>query len=336
MGSRPSASIDLVGLLVSYLEKFGFHADEALAEAGLDSALLVKREQRIPFEQYLKIWKSVAEMSGDIDFGLHFGEAASRFPSGHLLNAVMMNSPSVKEALERFFRFHGLMSDAVLPRIQLVEDDAIVTIEQAEPEVRLGRQYNEANLCTILSFIRKLSEFTVKPIEVWFTHSMPSNVAEHKRIFGCPLAFEQAENRLLLSREVLSRQLRHADPELLEMVARVAGARLEKISTSAGWMHKVEKAILSALLDGGKLQADTIAGNLAVSRRLLQRKLQEEGITFQQVLDKVRKEVALDYLEHREASLAEIAFLLGFSEQSAFNHAFKRWTGSTPGEYRKL
>ena len=335
MKSKASASIDLLRLLMGYATTQGLSSENLLAEAGLDGELLKDREVRIPFEQYHSLWLSAVKISGDLEFGLHFGEAAKHFPQGHILGAMMMNSPTVGEALERFFRFHDLMSDAVSPSLERTGTKARITLEQIAPTLKLDRHYNEANLSTILTFIRNIGARGDCPVEVCFNHKAPCNTAEHQRIFACPIKFEQPGNQLQLPIEVLNRRIQHADHELLIVVERMAAQRLERSIVTSGWSHKAERAILRMILDGRKPSAEEVAGDLAVSIRYLQGQLKDEKTTYQQVLDAVRKELAMDYLGQGDVSLCEVAFLLGFSEQSTFNHAFKRWTGSTPGKYQR-
>jgi AraC-like DNA-binding protein len=335
MRSRASASVDLLRLLLSYTKGQGLDRRQILSAASFDAELLKDREARIPFKQYQAVWISAAELSRDEDFGLHFGEAARHFPAGHLLNAVMMNSPTVSEALERFFRFHGLMSDAVVPQLKNADEHVRIVVEQTDPGMQLYRHYNEANLCVILTFMRSLSDRQLLPMQVCFTHAAPADPSEHERIFGCELHFGQTTNQLLLERELLDQPLQFADPELLEGVERLAEQRLARSTSKPGWAQKAERSILRSLLDGSKPAVEAVAHDLAVSVRHLQGQLKDEGSTYQQVLDQVRKDLALDYLEQEELSLGEVAFLLGYAEQSAFNHAFKRWTGSTPKQARE-
>ncbi len=334
METGASASVDLVNLLLEYTTARGMSTDALIKAAGIDRALLAEREARIQFEQYQKLWHTAVEQSRDPDFGLHFGEAARDFPAGHLLGAVMMNSPTVGEALRRFSRYHGLMSDAVAPRLESSEEHHCISVQQRTPALRLDRHYNEANLCVILTFARKLCRQPMRLREVRFTHARPADTKEHNRIFDCPTRFGQQANQMLLDGQMLDWPLRHADPDLLVMVEQMAGERLERSTTAPGWEQRAERSILRTLLEGGKPAIEVVALDLAVGVRHLQLQLKDEGTTYQQVLDRVRRELALDYLERQDLTLCEIAFLLGYSDQSAFNHAFKRWTGQSPKDYR--
>jgi AraC-like DNA-binding protein len=127
-----------------------------------------------------------------------------------------------------------------------------------------------------------------------------------------------------------------ANPELLERLEHFAQEMLDRLSPPESWSGRVTHLIGQALLRGDKPTLDAVAYELVISRRHLQNKLREEGTTYRVLLDELRKETSLKYLTRPEVPLFDIAFLLGFSEQSAFNHAFKRWTGTSPQQYRRL
>ena len=114
----------------------------------------------------------------------------------------------------------------------------------------------------------------------------------------------------------------------------MAQDRLDRCTRPLGWALKTERSILRTLLGGEKPEIESVARDLVVSVRNLQGSLKNEGTTYKHVLDRVRLELAKDYLGQDDLSLCQVAFLLGYAEQSAFNHAFKRWTGSTPMDYR--
>jgi AraC-like DNA-binding protein len=335
MESLASVSTDLVRLLLEYAATQGLRAGVLLAGAGLDRSTLEDREARVPFARYQALWLAAAEQSADPDFGLHFGEAARHFPAGHLLGAVMLNSPTVGEALTRFCRLHGLLGDAVAPRLDRGVAPARLVVEPTDPALTLTRHYDEANLTVLLTFTRRLCADQVRPVAAWFAHEPPTDRAELARVFGCPLHFGQRRNELHLDPGLLDTPLRHADPDLLEMVERLAEERLARSTTPPGWTQRAERSILRTLLTGeSKPTVEAVARELAVSVRHLQGRLKDEDITYQQVLDRVRRELAEDYLRRDDLSLCEVAFLLGYGEQSAFNHAFKRWTGQTPRQFR--
>jgi AraC-like DNA-binding protein len=302
--------------------------------AGIDAGILENRELRIPFGQVQALLQHAADACGDPDLGLHFGEMSRSFPPGHLLNAVMTNSPDVAGALERFFRFHGLMSDAVIPRLERSGEHADIVIEPAQPGFVIGRHYLDTSLAACAGFLEKLGGKRIRPVEVRFAYETPVDTTGHRRIFSCPLRFREPVSQLRFESRFLDRPLPHADRELLISLEQMAEERLARSAAPPGWAVKTRRSILRTLLGGDRPAVETVARDLAVSVRHLQGQLKAEETTYKQVLDTVRLDLARDYLERDDLSLCEVAFLLGYAEQSSFNHAFKRWTGATPMEYR--
>ncbi len=126
-----------------------------------------------------------------------------------------------------------------------------------------------------------------------------------------------------------------ANIDLARVLEQYAAKIAHKISNHREWTNRVIAYISREIIQGRKTDIVTVAKELAVSSRSLQAKLQKEGTTFRDCLDQVKKQIALDYLARPDSNLVDVAFLLGYSEQSSFNHAFKRWTGASPCNYLK-
>lgn len=161
----------------------------------------------------------------------------------------------------------------------------------------------------------------------------PENISEHRRIFNAPLHFEQAENKLIFRKHFLELPVFLSDRNILENLETLAKKLQEKIYAYQPWSEKVSRVIMD-MLKHEKAAIDRIARKLETSPRNLQNRLKKEGVTFQKLLDDIRKEQAVYFLEKEKMPISEIAFLLGYSEQSVFSRSFKRWFGVTPGRYR--
>jgi AraC-like DNA-binding protein len=162
-----------------------------------------------------------------------------------------------------------------------------------------------------------------------FTHKEPSYRAEYDRIFGVPIFFESHMNALLIDGAFLNMRLSSANPYLSEILSARADELLKNLENSKTNRDRVE-SLLMPILHTGEASVDMIAGKLALSRQTLFRKLKAEGTTFEQVLDELRHKLALYYLNGKNVSVNETAYLVGFSDPAAFSRAFKRWTGSSP------
>jgi AraC-like DNA-binding protein len=324
-----SVSLDLPRLLLKYAVGAGIDPDQVCEQIGLKAATLRDLEGRMSPDQFSALWETVAQRANDPNFGLHFGESAASYSSGHLLFAVMGNCATLGEALERFCRYHGLLADQAPPELIEEEHGAVFTFGSR----LICRHYAEAILAMFSVVVGRLTENRVRPVQVRFAHRPPVALAEHQRVFGAPLLFNQPRNGLALNRPALHTPIFLANPALLATLEQFAQRSLEQIESPEPWTSRTCDAVRKLLLCGEKPQLLAVARALAISPRHLQNKLQAEGVSYQGLLDRVRKQMALDCLKRGEMTVCEIAFLLGFSEQSAFNHAFKRWTGTTPTEY---
>ncbi len=330
-----STSTDMARILLRYASEIGVGPDEILGIVALDPCVIGNAEARMPVKQLNAIWEEIALRAEDQDLGLHFGEAAQGFIGRHVLFSVMMNCPTVESAIDKVARYHGLLTDFVRPRLTQQGSYAYLSCEPVRLDIGFDRHHSEAVLAMLASTLRGLTEDGIHLVEARFNHPCPEDTTEHQRVFRCPVVFGRPKNELVIRQQDLSLPVFLANPELLEMLEQFAQRRLERLYTPDTWADRVTRSLGKMLTQGEKPSIDAVAFDLAISTRHLQNKLKAEGATYRQLLDQVRKELGLDYLKRAEMTMCDIAFLLGFSEQSAFNHAFKRWTGSPPKEYQK-
>jgi len=331
-----SISINIIRILLKYLTKCGIDYDAPCKDARIDAFILKDHEARISTKQFDIVWKEAVKKTDDINFGLHFGrEIANSYLGGNILFSMMTNSATVGNAMEIFCRYHTLMEDAILPKMKVGDDFAFLSWESIDPHFEISRYISEALLCAYVYIIRRITENNSGLLEVRFRHSSPKDIREHKEVFLVPLLFDQPKNELVIEKNTLNLPVFLADPKLLETIEHLAKKLLDRLYPTNIWTDKVISLISKMLAGGKNTDIKTIAANLAVSARNLQNRLKEEKTSYQMILDEVRKEVALNYLTQKDVTICDIALLLGFSEQSAFNHAFKRWSGLTPGQYRK-
>jgi AraC-like DNA-binding protein len=332
---KPTVSTMLIHMLTKYLSRQGIDFVTICESAGIPSSVLGKREERVAAEKFFIAWEKARLETEDENFGLHFGkELSENYPGGNFLMHMMANCSTIGNAIQVFCQYHNLMEDAIQPKLSVKKDVAHLSWELMFPGVMIPRHNAETVLCITTFILRRISENRVNPIAVRFGHPSPEDISEHQDIFKSTLQFDQPANELILDREMLNTEIFLASPELLETIEKYAQTRLKKLALPDTWSDRVTKSLSQLLSRGEKPDLETVAKNVAMSTRNLQNKLKEENTTFKQLLDHLRMEVALNYLKDQEITICDIAFLLGFSEQSAFNHAFKRWTGSTPRDFR--
>jgi AraC-like DNA-binding protein len=308
-------------------------ADEILKVVDLGRSVVEDAEARIPVRQFNALWQGIALRADDQDLGLHVGEAVPDLLGGHVLISVMMNCPTVQSAIEKVDRYHGLLADFIKLRLAQKKSYAYLSWEPIDADIVLDRHHSESISVMLVSVLRGLTEDGIDLVEVRFTHPRPDDTREHQRVLRCPVVFDWPENELVFSRQDLSLPVFLANPELLDTLERYAQRLLERLHMPDTWAGRVIQSLGRILVQGERPSLDSVAFDLAVSTRHLQGQLKAEGTTYRQLLERVRTKLALDYLKRSEMTMCDIAFLLGFSEQSAFTHAFKRWTGSSPTEY---
>ncbi len=320
--------------LLKYAAAPGMDPGEICQAAGIPPALLADPQARLPARQFYALWCEVSRRADDPDFGLHFAARSLDQPAGDILSAVMFNCPTVGRALEKLAQYHNLATDVI--QVRLHERDGLVGIawQPGFAGLPIDRQISEAVICRLYFTLQVLSEGRIPALRVEFSHPQPPDTALHRQIFPCPVVFGQPGNAIVVRGEALDQPITLAHPGLLGRLEALAQELLDELYLPDTWSERVSQRISKALLQGEKVSLASLARGLAISTRQLQNKLKDEGATYQQLLDQVRKELALGYLQEPAASLYDVAFLLGYADQSAFNHAFKRWTGKTPGEYR--
>ncbi len=332
---KVTASIELIHSLLRFAEKSGLSREQLCEEIGLSKDMLEETNVRIPLSKLNALWEALAAASHDPNLGLHIGLSTAKASTGHVLSTVLMNSPDVASALKKFCRYHRLMTDYLKIDLEEQQKEAALSLAVYDNTVNICHHQTEAILLLLLSALMLVSSKKAKLLQAQFTHNAPSDTSEHHRLFGCKLVFASDCNQIVFAPSVLKLPVYSANPALLEAVESYAQEQLDKLNRTDCWADKNLEAIEILLKQGNQPTLQEAAYLLSIGQRNLQNKLQQEGVTFRQQLELIRKKLAFSYLEQEQLSFCDIAFLLGFSEQSAFNHSFKRWTGLTPKLYRQ-
>jgi AraC-like DNA-binding protein len=244
----------------------------------------------------------------------------------------MLASNSLRTALERLDRYHRVLSDEQFMHLDETEEGLTLTLVFAHKKRDIPER-NDAELAVIMSVCRVNYMDDLAPVSVTLSHPKPSCYARFFEYFRSPVFFDAPHNSLTLSIDAVDRNLPGSNPQLAEINDRVVIEYLAKLDQD-NITHKV-KAIIIDQLPSGNVTDERVARLLHRSPRKLQRQLQSAGTTFNTILNQIRQDLALQYVGDQDTNMTEIAFLLGFSESSAFSRAFKRWTGVSPSEYRK-
>jgi len=244
---------------------------------------------------------------------------------------AMVSSPTLGAAFERVCRYQRLIHETSEVRLEKSANRAVLSHRLAGG-MSAPRQTAELLLAAWVRTGRVATRTTWSPAEVRFAHRAPRDSREHERLFAAPVRFATGENALVLPAALLDLPCHRTDPSLLSLLDRYAADRLG-VPRPATFADRAREA-LAEELQGGHVTARGLAVRLSVSVRTLHRALAAEGTSHRRLLNQLRLDIAERHLMDDRMSVAEIAFLVGFSEISAFHRAFKRWTGRTPVTFR--
>jgi AraC-like DNA-binding protein len=315
-----------------YLDRNGIDADPLLSSAGLSRSQLSQESGGVSVASQCRFLELAAAETSDSLLGLHVAAEMDLRDIG-ILFYLTASSATVADAFEYLARYVGTTNEAVLVEVSRGKAETVVTVRHTLAFEEPRRQFSE---CTTLAFIRALHRETNRdfvPSRLTFVHARNSDLRELHRLLRCPVEFAHATDSWVLPQSVMELPIVSEDRHLRQILEAHADDLLSERRTVAGLRGLVENHLLS-VLPSGRVQAAVVAQQLSMSARSFTRRLAQEGTTFGEILDRLRNRLALGYLEDQRNSLQQIAWLLGYSEIGAFNHAFKRWTGTSPGRAR--
>jgi len=304
---------------------------------GFDPTVASDPDARIPFELEETLWHEAARLTNDDAFGLHAARLVKPGAFG-VLDYVVRTAPTLRVALERLARYNRLVHDAA--RFELIDQAGATRIEHAfrYPGIVQGRHSAEFTIGAVLGAAREITATDIRPRAVEFRHGRPgsaSALAAHREHFGLEPIFARDVNAIEFDRAALELPVPAADPSLWRVIERHAEALLASLPDPRETTGDRVRRVLAGMLGKGEATLAGVSAKLHMSERSTQRKLADEGISFDALLDDTRRDLALRYLSDPKIAIAEVAYLLGFSEPSPFHRAFKRWTGVTPSEARR-
>jgi AraC-like DNA-binding protein len=307
----------------------GIDEAPALRTARLSASAIENVEARLPFVSVTQLWDAAASATGDPLFGIH---VAATVPPGScdVLEYLGSSSATLGEAYERITRYIRIFYDR--SNFQLIVEPRHARL--VGRHVVPAAQYAEFLCAYLVGRGRQWTGIQWTPERVSFQHPCPAGRDHRLAVFGAPVKFSAAEIEIRLPTKVLSLPQRNADSRLLDILTRYASAQLSAMPDRGDIVARAAASITRRIASVVPTLSSTSA-SLKMNPRTLQRRLAEKGLTHSVLLDQIRRGLALKYIVDAGLSVHEIAYLLQFSDATAFARAFKRWTGETPLEYRK-
>ena len=315
-------------LMPQLLQQFGADPNALLGTVGLTNADLASSENRVPYPALLEAVESAARVTNCPHFGLLAGRLW-RLDDLGVVGVLARHSSTVGRALDALTSHQHLNSEGGLAFLLRRGDFVDFGYAIYHPATSSAAQMYDANLAAAMNFMGELAGAAWTPYEVYIPHARPADIAQYRALFKVLPRFDAEYCALRFHAEDLALPVPDADP-----VKRMQAEQRARDAGQPDLLQQVYRALRRLMLEN-RHSGDDVAQLLAMHRRTLNRRLKAEGLTFQQVLDDVRFEVSRDLLASSDIQLDDIAATLGYAAVTPFMRTFRRWSGTTPGQWRR-
>lgn len=334
MFSEPTTLISVARVIGDSLrEDYDIDPVPLFAELGIDTSKFYTPGARESFEKMTRLWAAASLAANDPGFGFSVGKRAAAgdfYVFGH----AWLASESLLGALRRLCRYSHVVTMATGElEIDSVGDNYALTQAYPDGAAMPHKIANDAGMAALIRLFDLVTQETVRPVAVSLSVSSDNDPARYEALFRCPVTFDNDVETWLFAAKDLEQPLVGSIPDVANATDRIAERYVQSLERNT--IATEVSSMLIQTLPSGRSDQDTIARRLYRSRSTLQRQLSAEGTSYREILEATRRELAERYLKEGDFSQAQIAFMVGFADQSNFARAFKRWTGVSPGEYQK-
>ncbi|MCO7516016.1 AraC family transcriptional regulator [Pseudomonas guariconensis] len=329
-------SVGFVQPLDEALRQLGHDPAPLLLRYGLDAARLGEAGARLSIPRYMHLGHAAIERCGDPALGLRMG-SLSRLAQAGLAGVTAAQAPCLGEAARTLLRFEPLYAANYRGRSSFIEDaqGAWLRFYSISPYNAYNRFVVDSLLAGWLAQLSGLAGVPVQAERMEIEFEAPAYAAQYQALCCAPVQFGAANNQLRLSRATLERANPQHCPSTWQHLLQLCEAELAQRTRIRSLGERITH-LLGPLLNGGREPSlEEVAQRLQLPSWTLRRKLAEEGTRFRDLLNDTRRDLAETYIRDTELAFGEIAYLLGFASAEAFQRAFKRWTGLTPGAFRR-
>lgn len=301
------------------------------SQVGLGDNILLDETVEISEVKYIALWELAANATNP-DLGLEIGQRVIPSDIG-VLGHALESATTIYRLLDILAEYFVIYAQNSAFNYKINTNDFNISYQVTDPSVVYKRQDSEFAISASLGILQYLLKTEIKPIKVCFEHNKPKNISSHKKIFNCPIVFSHDENCIVLDKNLLQLPLPRSDIRLYNALQPYLESQRDLRKTE-DFLTQI-KVIISAELKLGVPTLQVVSQKMHLTVRSLQRKLKTMDIDYTTLLDSIRKERALHFItSESNYAIAHIAELVGYSETSSFNRAFKRWVGETPMNFR--
>jgi len=314
------------------LRRAGRAPDDVLKEVGLVRADLASSEDRILYAAYVGLIERSAALLGDPGYGLKLGASYGVRDVG-LLGFITLNSPTLEDAFANIERYVRVTNEGIDAVFEADGQGGTLRFRETDPSLRGLRHNSEQAAAQIVRGARELTRRKATPLRVEFMHARPEGRIDYEGILGCPVKFRAEWDGVVFAAETLRLPVIGADSTLLRVLESACRKIIGPAPRKPDLIHSVREHVVQRLAKGAP-PLDDVARQLGLSTKTLERRLRERGASYRALVEGIRRDLAERYLSDTDLRLQQIAYLLGYSEPAPLVRAFKRWTGSTPMQYR--
>jgi AraC-like DNA-binding protein len=329
----PTTTGFLARVAVAALRKHDIDPVPLLRRVGLSEQDLNEQENLISSAAQAKLLEFAAEALDDPALGFHLATKVNPRELG-LVFYIASAAKDLGEALALLARYCRIVNEAIRVQMTRRNGDLVIEVHVLGVPRLLAAQYAELAIAVILKSLRVITGRNVHPTQITIIHMRKAGVREFERFCGCSVEFGGSTDQLVFSSESLAVPLITEDLFLLDVLRPICDEAAKQRETAPESLRALVEGEAQKLLPHGRAQRHIVARKLAMSTRTLARRLAGEGTTFAEVLDELRRSLALQYIKTPGISLSHVAWLLGYGGAGSFNHAFNRWTGGSPSEAR--
>ena len=315
-------------LAIKELQRAKIDPRPLLAKAGISLLKLDEEPKRVRAESQILFLEIAADALGDSALGLHLAQHFDLRECG-ILYYVLAASPNLGEAIRNLVRYLAVSNESMPLVLSETAKRAVLAVKYKIPR-HTDRLFVEYAYAVLLRAFRELTGRSISPKAVTFIHGRNINKTEFDRFYGCSVRFRAPADTIVLPTELLSTPILTSDKYLLRILKDACEEVLAKRGKVSSTLRAMVENEIVELLPHGKAQVEIVASKLGMSNRTLARRLSGEGTSYAAILDELRRDLSARYLKDPALSLNQIAWLLGYSMVSSLNHAFHRWTGSSP------
>jgi len=307
-------------------------ADRLLTQVGLSPSLLLVPQARVSAKHYGELWRLVA-LSLDDEF---FGQDSRRMKAGSFAMLVhsVVGCRNLGQALDRSLRFYGLILDDIGGTLSRDGKEARIVLRERVPNAAPRIFGQEVLLMLLHGVACWLVGRRIPILRAEFAYPEPAHSAEYRLMYCTDLSYGKAHTGIVFASEYLNLPIVQNERSVKEFLRTAPESILVKYKNGSSLSARIRRR-LRQLLPGEVPDFDQLASELHMTTTTMRRRLHEEGASYQGIKDQLRRDLAISYLSHSDRSVMDIAMELGFSERSAFHRAFRKWTGASPGEFRR-